>query len=298
MSAEILEIKAVAANESLNHSSFAAEEESEVIKALQVEAIRLWAADQQSAADLGRALIAVREAMASQHGAFSQWWRAEGFNENRVYYCIRRAEGKIKDSSAGTELAAPESQFNFYLTKENLAVEEFAPRTAGRYVSNTIHVGPDGTTATDGYVLARVSLINPTEDTISVTVPRGFLEKETKTLSVNDQEIRFETAGGYKIVRRADVAAPPFPPYQKILDMVKNEAADGVRLSVSPKTFKQLYRFLETVCDEEEGVDLVINKTFIYAKTLTRNNQVAEFVLRRHGVPPSSEKAAEKGDKS
>src|SRR5258707_13145415 len=68
--------------------------ESLNIKALQQRALELWEVDQTSALELGRALIAVRDAMREEHGAFAKWYRGNGLEENRVYYCIRRAEGK------------------------------------------------------------------------------------------------------------------------------------------------------------------------------------------------------------
>src|SRR5580704_16088256 len=76
MSVETLEIQAVPTDESLN------------IQALMDEALRLWAADQQSALALGKALIAVRDALRNEHGAFTSWFREAGLVENRVYYCI------------------------------------------------------------------------------------------------------------------------------------------------------------------------------------------------------------------
>jgi hypothetical protein len=43
---------------------------------------------------LGMALVAVRDRM--KHGEFIRWISANGFDKNRVYYCIRVFEGKIK----------------------------------------------------------------------------------------------------------------------------------------------------------------------------------------------------------
>lgn len=70
--------------------------ESLNIKALQEAALQLWAVDQASALELGRALIAVRDAM-TEHGAFAKWFREAEMEGNRVYYCIRKAEGKVRD---------------------------------------------------------------------------------------------------------------------------------------------------------------------------------------------------------
>lgn len=63
------------------------------IQALQEVALKLWELDQASALELGRALIAVRDALPKR--AFAEWFRAAGMEENRVYYCIRKAEGKV-----------------------------------------------------------------------------------------------------------------------------------------------------------------------------------------------------------
>jgi DNA modification methylase len=68
--------------------------ESLKVQVLQTEALKLWEVDQTSALELGRALIAVRDAM-PKHGAFAEWFREAGMEENRVYYCIRKAEGKV-----------------------------------------------------------------------------------------------------------------------------------------------------------------------------------------------------------
>lgn len=64
------------------------------IQALQHRAIELWKKDKASARELGRALIAVRGAM-QRHGGFAAWWHSKGMDENRVYYAIRVAEGKV-----------------------------------------------------------------------------------------------------------------------------------------------------------------------------------------------------------
>lgn len=64
------------------------------IQALQETALKLWEVDKASALELGRALIAVRDAMAKR-GAFTKWFQEAGLEENRVYYCIRKAEGKV-----------------------------------------------------------------------------------------------------------------------------------------------------------------------------------------------------------
>ena len=53
---------------------------------------------QRSALELGKALITLRDAMKDAHGNFAEWFNKAGLSKNRVYYCIRRAEGKIAKS--------------------------------------------------------------------------------------------------------------------------------------------------------------------------------------------------------
>lgn len=122
--------------------------ESLDIQALQDKALELWMVDQTSALELGRALIAVRNAMRA-HGAFAKWWRAAGMDENRVYYCIRKAEGKEEHTAQVPPVT---------LTARNLELAKLAPKCDGKFTSSTVHVGPRGTTVADGFVLARVSL--------------------------------------------------------------------------------------------------------------------------------------------
>lgn len=67
------------------------------IQTLQQSVLELWKADQLSAVELGKALIRLRAAMKAQsHGAFKKWYTEQGLPTNRVYYCIREAEGKDK----------------------------------------------------------------------------------------------------------------------------------------------------------------------------------------------------------
>ena len=69
------------------------------IQALQKRTLELWKADQCSARELGKSLITLRDAMKDAHGDFAKWFRKAGLSENRVYYCIRLAEGKIDPSA-------------------------------------------------------------------------------------------------------------------------------------------------------------------------------------------------------
>ncbi len=66
------------------------------IQALQKRVLELWKADQSSALELGKALITTRDAMRDAHGDFAQWFDDAGLSENRVYYCIRKVEGKVE----------------------------------------------------------------------------------------------------------------------------------------------------------------------------------------------------------
>lgn len=66
------------------------------IQALQKNVLQLWKKDQFSARELGKALITLRNAMKDAHGEFAKWFGEAGLDENRVYYCIREAEGKNK----------------------------------------------------------------------------------------------------------------------------------------------------------------------------------------------------------
>jgi hypothetical protein len=65
------------------------------ISSLQKDVLRLWKSDNDSARELGKALITLRDAMKGTHGDFAAWFRKAGLSENRVYYCIRLVEGKI-----------------------------------------------------------------------------------------------------------------------------------------------------------------------------------------------------------
>lgn len=123
--------------------------ESLEIQALQARALELWEVDKTSALELGRALIAVRDAMPA-HGDFTKWWRAHDLDENRVYYCIRKAEGKEKSTQ-------PQAQ-GFLLNRRSLAVARVATTATAKYNVPVLHVGPAGTTATDGYLMVRTSL--------------------------------------------------------------------------------------------------------------------------------------------
>ncbi len=140
--------------------------ESLNVQVLQQRALELWEVDQTSALELGRALIAVRDAM-QEHGAFAKWFRANELEENRVYYCIRKAEGKV-------DPPAPEPA-KVSLNRNNLVLARYAPPENGKYVVALVRVGPDGTTITDGFKIMRVGLPAGSTCTESVAVPTAFM---------------------------------------------------------------------------------------------------------------------------
>lgn len=80
------------------------------IQALKDTALGLWRADKASARNLGAALIAVRDAMSANHGAFTRWYEKNGLDENRVNYCIRVVEGKVK-RTVGSISASPSADY-------------------------------------------------------------------------------------------------------------------------------------------------------------------------------------------
>lgn len=64
----------------------------------QQEVLRLWRDDQRTAKDLGRALLVVQKQM-TERGAFTAWWKQEGLEKNRVYYCMRIVQKKDGDKT-------------------------------------------------------------------------------------------------------------------------------------------------------------------------------------------------------
>jgi hypothetical protein len=91
------------------------------IQLLQKEVVSLWNKDNESARELGKALITLRDAMKDAHGNFAQWFKDSGLAKNRVYYCIRLAEGKIANpQDEDEEESKPREQpsTEFLLTTE------------------------------------------------------------------------------------------------------------------------------------------------------------------------------------
>jgi hypothetical protein len=187
----------------------AAPGESLEIQALQTRALELWEIDKASALELGRALVAVRDAMQGEHGAFTRWWSDHDLDENRVYYCIRKAEGKIP--------ATKEATLEFTLNERNLAVAGIAAKpgvasSGETFDPSTVYVGPLGTMATDGFVLARVSL---PQGNANVPTENGLIPCETFTrLSPGDAThcltVGFRRNG--EIVTKSDQIETIIPP--------------------------------------------------------------------------------------
>jgi hypothetical protein len=65
------------------------------IAGLKKRALKLWRTDNSHAMELGRALVAVREALRSQHGAFKEWWEDNRLSQSRVSYCMDLASEKL-----------------------------------------------------------------------------------------------------------------------------------------------------------------------------------------------------------
>jgi hypothetical protein len=72
----------------------------EQIADLKAHALELWNADNRRAQELGFALLEVRSALQSQHGAFKKWWQENKLSQARVSYCMRLASGKIASAKA------------------------------------------------------------------------------------------------------------------------------------------------------------------------------------------------------
>lgn len=149
--------------------------ESLNIQALKDAALNLWERDQASAVELGKALIAVRDALRDTHGAFTSWYREHNLEENRVHYCIRKVEGKIKPASKSEQRQITIPEPDFHLNECNLAVTKFAsPSDNGCFAIPKVLVSKDGTTATDGFVLAQVSLAPEKNGDLSDTRQGAF----------------------------------------------------------------------------------------------------------------------------
>ena len=177
------------------------------IKALQDRALELWAVDQASALELGRALLAVREAMREQHGAFAQWFRENGLEENRVYYCLRRAEGKVSPPP-------PKPGPPIALTNLNTCIAKYAPKITGKFTRAAVCVDSNGTTVTDGYTILQVSLPPDTPaPSHAGLVPAHFLARlageKNCELTFCGENVSAATLEQTSTVRAMDVDYPP-----------------------------------------------------------------------------------------
>ena len=56
-----------------------------------------WRNDQTSARDFGQKLLALRKLMYT-HGQFTKWLRANGVDQNRASYCMRKALNKAEEA--------------------------------------------------------------------------------------------------------------------------------------------------------------------------------------------------------
>jgi len=239
-------------------------EESLNIQALQQRALILWEADKESALELGKALIAVRDAMAHEHGAFTKWWRASELDENRVYYCIRKAEGKIKPETApeAEEISVP----GFVLNKHNLSIAKLAPRNDGKLVVAAVHVGKEGTTVTDGLTIVRVSL--PTQGNsevpdVSGTISAPFLVRAAQNLPFGSCKLAIDKEGGIQLFNRDGSGSTPpvctstFPDVNRII----NKKTPPL-LTFSIKNVRNLANLLAQAADfsgDGEGIRLAVH---------------------------------------
>lgn len=259
--------------------------ESLKLQALKEEALRLWAVDQQSALDLGKALIAVREALAENHGAFAAWFRENGLEENRVYYCIRKAEGKTQEPV--------EEENKVCIWPEHLALASLCPTDHRQLPNNVVHLGPDGITVTDGYLLARVSLGDRigTDETV---VPVAMLERGTDVLSFGKTRISSKKDGVTKTMAIPNV---DYPPYQKQVlgpALEKFNSDEGMQtVCLNTKRLRQLCDFIDTVQgrkDEGNGFSLKIADTQAYTEIVTAHGFHAEMLMMLVAKPREQEK--------
>jgi hypothetical protein len=232
------------------------------IKALQERALALWEVDQASALELGRALIAVRDAM-QEHGAFAQWWRGAGLEENRVYYCIRKAEGKVKPALV--------PQRPFTITKDNLApLLGVSPKSDGKSTATGIYLSANGTFATDGWLLTKVSLpAGAKAPDKGGMLPLDFASRLAKDLAGSVRpiaEITFDgdevTGTTHEMATTAKLAPGQFPNVDGIYTKLEQ---DSVILSgsISAANLKRLAESAQAFCGDDT-VDIRITDKFVH----------------------------------
>lgn len=221
--------------------------ESLKLQALQERALELWEIDQTSALELGKALCAVRDAMRDEHGAFSKWYRANGLEENRVYYCIRRAERK---AAQPTPAPVPVG-----LNKNNLALAKYA-LPHDKFGVSCVRVGPDGTTTTDGFVLMRVSLPEGSTCAESGFVPAGFMSKLTGPVELTFGRDAI-SAKSDDITHTTVKCQGDFPPVEKIIDAhppCQNDVAQsGIAFRTNVHNLIRLLRAMGEMAEKEVG---------------------------------------------
>jgi hypothetical protein len=111
------------------------------IAALQKRALKLWRADtaalkqsDDTAAQLGRVLIEVRDALRWTHGSFKQWWQKNEFTQARVSYCMRLAQGKV----ATAKFRLARSPQRVAVTNVKKEVAEFLKYCANQNAMQTV----------------------------------------------------------------------------------------------------------------------------------------------------------------
>lgn len=214
--------QALTETESLNIQA-PEEEITDKFEVLEARALELYARDQDSALELGKALIAVRDALKEIHGAFTAWYRDHDLDENRVHYCIRKMEGKITPSKkrAVTSLEMPEA--DFVLNTHNLHVANFAPARDGKHRAACVRVDGNGTTATDGFVVVQVSLPMGQPETTQRAegnMPRSLVLRAAR----QGENLYCVTLGDTSTVIatpscavQCDAPRDYFPPYEKVI---------------------------------------------------------------------------------
>jgi hypothetical protein len=213
------------------------------IQALQLRALQLWEADKASALELGRALLVLRDAMQDQHGAFTQWWRDNGLDENRVYYCMRKAEGKVSPSK---QPAIPVS-----LPCTNFFIAKYA--TSNSSPESVVHVRSDGTTITDGLMLVHVSLPSDVKlaPDFEACLPADFVTEfrgENPQLTFAGSQVTATLHKKGQSITATQVASK-FPGVSTLLakhPLVSAEVPDdGVGFEADPKEMAKVLRVLE-----------------------------------------------------
>lgn len=234
---------------------------------LEARALELWRADQNSATELGKALIAVRESLRHIHGAFTTWYENNELDENRVHYCIRKVEGKIKpaqprpeEKQDGVVLPDPD----FVLNEHNLAVAQFASAQTGKYTVNRVLVDAEGTTAVDRSCLVKVSLPpnQPQATNQSATLSRDMMLRAARQVAAAKRDAPTGEAGLCQVAigrERAVLTAfdtcvqgasqdGPFPNCEKVKKVIANFGEAQAEMGIGDNLGRliQLLNFVNT----------------------------------------------------